>query len=77
MNDDVTQAVMHLSDNVYGPYGKAEVIIDSNDERVPNKKCYAPLTHEKLFEQDGKIMNVLLSQWLPHYNPIILRIELK
>jgi hypothetical protein len=77
MNDDVTQAVMHVSDNVYGPYSKAEVIVNSSDKRIPNKKCYAPLTHEKLFEQDGKIMNILLSQWLPHYNPIILRVELE
>ena len=26
--------------------------------RLPNNIIYAPLTHEKLFEEDGKIMNL-------------------
>lgn len=77
MSEDLTQVLMHTSDNVYGPYSKAYVIIDNEHQELPNKIIYAPLTHEKLFEQDGKIMNVLLSLWLPNYNPVVLRVYLK
>ena len=68
---------MYAADNIYGPYGKAQVILENNDNRLPNSIIYAPLTHEKLTEEDGKVMNVLLSLWLPNYNPIVLRIYLK
>ena len=54
-----------------------EEIIQNLDSKLPNSIIYAPLTHEKLFEQDGKIMNVLLSLWVPNYNPVVLRIYLK
>lgn len=74
---DGDKVVMYASDNVYGPYGKAEVVLDRSHPDLPNPIIYAPLTHEKLFEEDGKIMNILVSQWLPHYNPIIVRVELK
>ena len=77
MSEDHTQALMHTSDNIYGPYSKAHVIIDNENKDLPNNIIYAPLTHEKLFEQDGKIMNVLLSTWLPTYNPVVLRVYLK
>ena len=77
MSEDHTQALMHTSNKIYGPYSKAHVIIDNEHKDLPNNIIYAPLTHEKLFEQDGKIMNVLLSTWLPTYNPVVLRVYLK
>ena len=77
MSEDFTQVLMYAADNIYGPYGKAQVILENNDNRLPNSIIYAPLTHEKLTEEDGKVMNVLLSLWLPNYNPIVLRIYLK
>lgn len=77
ISEDGNQAVFHQSDNIYGPYSKAIEIIDNLNNQLPNSIIYAPLTHEKLFEQEGKIMNVLLSLWLPHYNPVVLRVHLK
>ena len=77
ITEDGNQVACYPSDNVYGPYGKAIEIINNTHKDLPNKIMYAPLTHEKLFEQDGKIMNILLSQWLPHYNPVVLRVHLK
>lgn len=77
MSEDAYQVLCYVSDNVYGPYGRPIEIIKNTDSRLPNDIIYAPLTHEKLFEEDGKIMNMLLSLWLPNYNPVILRIYLK
>ena len=77
ISEDGHQVLCYKSDNVYGPYGKPEEIIQNMDPQLPNSIIYAPLTHEKLFEEDGKIMNVLLSLWLPNYNPVVLRIYLK
>ena len=77
ITEDGNQVACYPSDNVYGPYGKAFEIMNNTHKDLPNKIMYAPLTHEKLFEQDGKIMNILLSQWLPHYNPVVLRVHLK
>ena len=77
ISEDKEQVLCYQSDNIYGPYGKPIEIINNLDPRLPNDIIYAPLTHEKLFEADGKIMNVLLSLWLPKYNPVVLRIYLK
>jgi hypothetical protein len=77
ISEDKEQVLCYQSDNIYGPYGKPIEIINNLDPRLPNDIIYAPLTHEKLFEEDGKIMNVLLSLWLPNYNPVVLRIYLK
>lgn len=77
ISEDKEQVLCYQSDNIYGPYGKPIEIINNLDPRLPNDIVYAPLTHEKLFEEDGKIMNVLLSLWLPNYNPVVLRIYLK
>ena len=77
ITEDGNQVVFYQSDNVYGPYSKATEVIKNNDAMLPNSIIYAPLTHERLFEEDGKIMNILLSLWLPHYNPVVLRVHLK
>ena len=77
MSEDAHQVLCYKSDNVYGPYDRPVEVINNADARLPNSIIYAPLTHEKLFEEDGKIMNLLLSLWLPNYNPIVLRIYLK
>lgn len=77
ISEDGHQVLCYKSDNVYGPYDKPIEVIKNTDPKLPNSIIYAPLTHEKLFEEDGKIMNVLLSLWLPNYNPVVLRIYLK
>lgn len=77
ISEDGYQVLCYMSDNVYGPYGKPKEIIKNIDSKLPNTIIYAPLTHEKLFEENGKIMNVLLSLWVPNYNPVVLRIYLK
>ena len=77
ISEDGHQVLCYKSNNVYGPYEKPLEVIKNTDFKLPNSIIYAPLTHEKLFEEDGKIMNVLLSQWLPDYNPVVLRIYLK
>ena len=77
ISEDGHQVLMYTANNIYGPYDKPIEVIKNTDSKIPNPLIYAPLTHEKLFEQDGKIMNILLSLWVPHYNPVVLRVTLE
>ena len=60
---------------IYGPYKDYIKICSYDDPRFNIEGMYAPMTHEKLTKEDGKIVYLLLSQWIPLYNPIVMKIE--
>ncbi|MBR1581898.1 MAG: DUF4185 domain-containing protein [Bacilli bacterium] len=66
---------MYFSDTIYGPYKDYIKICSYDDPRFNIEGMYAPMTHEKLTKEDGKIVYLLLSQWIPLYNPIVMKIE--
>ena len=68
---------MFYSDNIYGPYNDYLKICAYDDARVNIEGMYAPMTHEKFMKKNGKEMTLLVSQWIPLYNPITLHIELE
>ena len=68
---------MFYSDKIYGPYNDYLKICSYDDARLNIEGMYAPMTHEKLMKEDGKVIHMLLSQWIPLYNPITVRLELE
>ena len=68
---------MFYSDNIYGPYNDYLKICSYDDPRLNIKGMYAPMTHEKMLKRDGKEIYFLLSQWIPLYNPITVKLEIE
>jgi len=66
---------MFYSSKLTGPYDKYIKIADYADSKLNIKGMYAPMTHEKLTRNNGKDVYLLLSQWIPLYNPITVHIE--
>jgi hypothetical protein len=70
-------AMYFVSDEIYGPWSSTGVLLfPPANEVTPNGAIYAPLTHEKWQEDDGRIFYMVISTWMPAYNPSFLRVEL-
>jgi hypothetical protein len=70
-------AMYFVSDEIYGPWSSTGVLLfPPTNEVTPNGAIYAPLTHEKWQEEDGRIFYMVISTWMPAYNPSFLRVEL-
>ena len=72
-------AVYYTSDTPYGPFSEEPVLIVPSDAEVLvlQGSLYAPMTHEKWQEENGKVFYVILSVWMPVYNPSVYRVVLK
>ena len=68
---------MFYSDKIDGPYNEYIKICDYSDSRLNIEGMYAPMTHEKLMRNKGKDIYLLLSQWIPLYNPITVHLSLE
>ena len=66
---------MYYSDCIDGPYDEYIKICDYDDPRLNIEGMYAPMTHEKMMKNDGQDIYLLLSQWIPLYNPITVHIK--
>ena len=77
MKKDEPGLYMFYSDNIYGPYNDYLKICAYDDARVNIEGMYAPMTHEKLMKKNGKELALLVSQWIPLYNPITIHLELE
>ena len=72
-------AVYYTSDTPYGPFSEEAVMVVPSDSEVLvlQGSLYAPMTHEKWQEQNGKVFYIVLSVWMPVYNPSVYRVVLK
>jgi len=76
---------MFLSDEITGPYSDNYLIYSQGDEvcpwssttQAPIKSAYAPQTHEKMLSDDGKVMYIFTSTWMPCYNPSLYEVTFK
>lgn len=77
--DSVYGAVYYTADKPYGPFSDKSVMVVPSDSEVlvQQGSLYAPMTHEKWQEQNGKVFYIVLSTWMPNYNPSVYRVELK
>ena len=69
--------MMFASDHVYGPYDQRMVIFPSQSPVVPTSTIYAPMSCETMQEENGKIMYLLTSTWLPYYNPSLIKVTFR
>ena len=75
--------IAHMSprpyDTPYGPFSEEAVMVVPSDSEVLvlQGSLYAPMTHEKWQEQNGKVFYIVLSVWMPVYNPSVYRVVLK
>ncbi|MCQ2802538.1 MAG: DUF4185 domain-containing protein [Bacilli bacterium] len=76
-NEGNTEAglYMFMSDTLVGPYKDFIKIADKDDPKLAIVGMYAPMTHETLTKNNGKDVYLLLSQWIPLYNPITVHLE--
>ena len=76
---------MYLSDKIYGPYQESIHLYRGGDEicpynstlEGPTNSAYAPMSHEKMLDKDGKVMYFLTSSWIPCYNPSLYEVTFK
>ena len=69
--------MMFTSDNIYGPYNDRIMIFPASSPVVPQSSIYAPMSCEHMQEDNGKIMYLLTSTWLPYYNPSFIKVTFK
>ena len=75
--EDEPGLYMFYSDKITGPYNDYVKICNENDSRINITGCYAPMTHEKFLLEGGKKTILLISQWIPLYNPITVSVEME
>lgn len=75
--EDEPGLYMFYSDKITGPYNDYVKICSYEDSRINIEGAYAPMTHEKLLLDNGKKIVLLISQWIPLYNPITITVELE
>ena len=69
--------MMYMSNNVYGPYNSQCKIFPASAPVVPLSSIYAPMSCEHMLRENGKVMYMLTSTWLPYYNPSFIKVTFK
>ena len=69
--------MMFMADHIYGPYDTRCMIFPSSSPVVPQNSIYAPMSIEEMQEENGKIMYLLTSTWLPYYNPSFIKVTFR
>ena len=77
MSETGNAMLMFTSDKIYGPYDKTHTIFPGSSPVVPASSIYAPLSAESMLEEDGKVMYMLASTWVPYYNPSLIKVTFK
>ena len=77
ISEDDPSAVFYLADKITGPYVDKHIMFVKSDPLFARSSMYAPMTHEVLTKENGRIIYFLLSQWIPVYNPLIVELKLK
>lgn len=72
----IPEIVFYLAPHLYGPYVERHVICPKQDPRFGGATVYAPLTSEAMMVDGGKTIYFLLSQWLPIYNPMLMKLNI-
>jgi hypothetical protein len=72
----IPEIVFYLASHLYGPYVERHVICPKQDPRFGGATVYAPLTSEEMMVDGGKTIYFLLSQWLPVYNPMLMKLDI-
>lgn len=69
--------VLYAADTPCGPFEKwDEPLLAAAADVLPEKQAvYAPMAHELWMEEGGRSMLLLLSVWVPVYNPAVLRLR--
>ena len=76
---------IQLADKIYGPYTESIHLYShgqlpapiSSTTGEPIVSAYAPMCHEKMLKNNGKIMYIITSSWIPCYNPSLYEVKLK
>jgi hypothetical protein len=70
-------ATYFTSNNLYGPYNRhGSLILPSNSELLPKDSLYAPMVNDMWMEDDGLTFYMMVSTWMPYYNPKLFKVEL-
>lgn len=72
-----SSVMMFMADKIYGPYDTRCIIFPSSSPVVPLGSIYAPMSIEEMQEENGKIMYLLTSTWLPYYNPSFIKVTFR
>jgi len=64
------------SETVAGPYNvHGTMILPSSSPLLPQSSLYAPMVSEAWTEDGGYVFYMLISTWMPNYNPNLFRVE--
>lgn len=73
----IPELVFYLANELHGPYHQRHAICPKQDPRFGGATVYAPLTCEEMMRDGGRTIYLLLSQWLPIYNPMLIKLEIQ
>ncbi len=65
--------VYKTADEITGPWSNPQIIVSSEEIEL----LYGSFVHEVLSENNGEVIYMLISQWLPIYNVSLLEIAFK
>jgi len=70
--------IMYMADKIDGSWNKSCLLFPSSAQKViPVGSIYAPMSCEAMQKENGKIMYMLCSTWMPYYNPSFIKIIFK
>jgi hypothetical protein len=70
-------ATYFTSTNLYGPYNRhGSLVLPASSELLPINSIYAPMVNDKWMEDDGLTFYMMVSAWMPYYNPKLFKVEL-
>jgi hypothetical protein len=68
--------VYYVSDSLYGPFKGPYSLIKLDDPLLKGFKLYAPLSDECLVNENEDELTLIMSQWLPAYQPLIMKVKI-
>lgn len=63
--------VLQLADDPWGPFSNAQILAN----RFQYSKLYNGYMHKRFFDEDGRIVYFLMSQFFPIYNVRVMKVE--
>lgn len=64
------------SETIGGPYNvHGTMVLPSSSPLLPQTSLYAPMVNEAWTEDNGYVFYMLISTWMPDYNPNLFRVE--
>jgi len=64
--------IYYQSESLLGPYSSRQYLLKGEDPLLEECSPYAPMSHTRFYDPKTKELKVIVSKWLPAYNPITL-----